>query len=246
MRVRKRWVGSVVIGVVVLVFSTVILMLVGTRESEKAHVLSEPLVVSGNAKAASPIEDYRQARYLDAIRGLTYESGFVELDTNAQEVLGEGHAGEDVDALLERGAEQLEHNMVIEALETYTLAALVDPTAASAYEGLGRAFVTKGKTENAIASFRTTLRVDPILTEARYRLGAAYWMQGDFQEAVDTWQEVVDLDSNHARTHERLAIALYYMSDYQGSWQHVHAAEALGYEVPPQFRPLLEAQMAEP
>lgn len=71
-------------------------------------------------------------------------------------------------------------------------------------------------------------------------------MRGDFQQAVDTWEEVVDLDSNHAKTHERLAIALYYLGDYQASWGHVHAAEALEHEVPPQFRPLLEAQMPEP
>jgi urease gamma subunit len=48
------------------------------------------------------------------------------LAADAQEVLGEGHAGEDVDALLERGAEQLGQNNVIEALATYTLAVLVE------------------------------------------------------------------------------------------------------------------------
>jgi len=210
-------------------------------------MLPESVGVNASAEGASPpIEDYRNARYRHAIRGLTYESGFVELGTDAQEVLAEGHRGEDFDALLERGADRLEHNMVIEALETYTLAVLVDSAAASAYEGLGRAFVAKGKTENAIASFRTALRLDPSLTEARYRLGAAYWMQGGFQEAVEMWREVVDLDSNHVMTHERLAIALYYLGDYQGSWGHVHAAEALGHVVPPQFRPLLETQMPEP
>lgn len=174
MRLCKRWVASVVVGLPVLGFSTVISMLIGCRASEKAPVLAEPMVVSGPAAGASPIANYRQEHYRNAIRGLTYESGFVELGTDAQEVLAEGHAEEGVDALLERGADRLEHNMVIEALEVYTLAVLVDPAAASAYEGLGRAFGGKGKMENAIASFRTALRIDPSLTEARYMLGAAY------------------------------------------------------------------------
>ena len=65
-------------------------------------------------------------------------------------------------------------------------------------------------------------------------------------EAVDVWREVLTFNPNHAKTHERLAIALYYLGDYHASWAHVHAAEVLGHQVPPQFRPLLEAQMAEP
>ena len=200
-----------------------------------------------DATAARPlIADYREARYRNAVRGLTYQSGFVEVGADAADVLAEGHAGEGVDVLLERGEGQLGENRVVEALATYTLAVLVDPAAPSAYEGLGRAVVAKGKAENAIASFRTALRIDPSLSEARYRLGAAYSMRGRLQEAVDAWQELVDLDPNHAKAHERLAIALYYLHDYEGAWRHVHAAEALDYKVPPQFRPLLQAQMPEP
>ena len=71
-------------------------------------------------------------------------------------------------------------------------------------------------------------------------------MQGDFQQAIETWGRVLAVDPNHAKTHERLAIVLYYLHDYQQSWRHVHAAEALGHQVPPQFRPLLEARMPEP
>jgi tetratricopeptide (TPR) repeat protein len=194
----------------------------------------------------SPIESHREARYRNAIRGLTFPTGFVESSADAAHVLAERHAGEGVEVLLQRGAEELERNMLDEVLATYTLAVLLDASDATAYEGLGRAFLAKRKKDNAIASFRTALRLDPTLSEARFLLGAAYWTQGDYQEALASWRRILDFDPNHAKAHERLAIALYFLRDYAESWQHVHAAEALGHQVPPQFRPLLEAQMPEP
>ena len=233
---------------------TILLLLhlgqVHTRFPEMQPIPADGAAGSGTksdgAPETSPMATFRDEQYRNAIRGLTYTTGFVELGTDAPEVLAQAQLNEDTDTFLARGAEQLGQNRVIEALETYTLAVLSDPADARAYEGLGLSFGAKGKTENAIASFRSALRFDPTLTETRYYLGVALSMQGNLQEAVDTWQQLVELNSTHAKAHERLAIALYYLHDYEGSWGHVHAAEALEHQVPPQFRSLLEAQMSEP
>jgi tetratricopeptide (TPR) repeat protein len=202
--------------------------------------------VSAGRGGTSPIEDYRQALYQEAIRGLTYESGFVEFAEDAQEVLAEVPPGTDAATLVTRGAAELEQNIAIAAIKTLTLAVLLDPEVPAAYQGLGRAFLGKGKTEEAIACFRSALRLDPNLIDTRFELALTYWRQADYQEAIETWRHVLTLDPNHARTHERLSIALYYLGDYKDAWRHVHAAEALDQEVPPQFRRLLEARMPEP
>lgn len=68
MRLPKRWLPSVIVGVGVLVSST----LVGCRESEKRKTALKAAVdLSGGGGAASPIEDYRDAHYRSAIRGLS-------------------------------------------------------------------------------------------------------------------------------------------------------------------------------
>ena len=146
MRLRKTWLLLLVVGLGILVSWTLVGIPVGFLQRQNAKTLSNVAVELSRGRAASPIEDYRKARYQNAIRGLTYESGFVEVASDWQQVLEEAWAGENVDALLERGAGQLQKNMVIDALQTYTLAVLVDPEIPGAYQGLAGAFIAKGKT----------------------------------------------------------------------------------------------------
>lgn len=175
-----------------------------------------------------------------AIRGLTYDSGFVEPATDSEDVLQEKWLGEDVDTLLQRGAGYQQQNAVIESIEAYTLAVLVGQGVPEAYHGLGQALRRGGEMDKAVAALQTALQLDPSLTPARYQLASAYSMQGRFQDAINAYREVLTLDPNHAKAHKRLAITLYYMNGHEESWEHVHAAEALGRQVPPQFRLLLE------
>ncbi len=226
------------------------LLLLGCRPNEPAQPSAQqaPGAVKASTAGggANPIEDYRQARYQEAIRGLTYESGFVERAEGWEKVLADGPGGEDVEALLKQGEALLDENLFVDAIRTYTRVVLLEPQTVTAYRGLGQALIGKGKTDKVIASYRTALRLDPSLIETRYDLALTYWMQDDSQQAVDTWREVLGLDPNHAKSHERLSISLYYLGEYESSWRHFHAAEALGHEMPPQFKPLLAQRMAEP
>lgn len=200
-----------------LVTSIVVQTLFGCRASIREKPTITPVVEPSARGATSPIEDYRNARYLDAIRGLTFDNGFVGLAADWQQVLAERASGEDLQTILERGADRFNKNMVIEALEAYTVAVLVDPAAPAAFEGLGFALVAKGKSNEGIAAFRTALRLDPNLINARYALASAHWMKGDLQEAVENWRQLLLMVPDHVNTHERLGIALYYLGDYQES-----------------------------
>ena len=202
--------------------------------------------VAAPSGSANPIEDYRQARYQEAIRGLAYDSGFVQRDQGWEEVLAEGAGGRDVAALLVEGESMLDQNMSVDAIRIFTRAILLDQGSVAAYQGLGHAFTGKGKTEKAIASMRTALRLDPSLVETHYQLAFAYVRADESKQAIESFGDVLELDPSHAKSHERLAMVHYFDGEYEASWKHLHAAEALGHKMPPQFQPLLEKRMADP
>jgi len=194
----------------------------------------------------SPIEDYRQARYLEAIRGLTYDTGVVEFAPDWREIINEDPQDLDPTVSLARGADFLKQSMFVEALKSYTRAVLLDRSNPSAYEGLAAGFLGKGKVENAMASLNSALLLDPGLLSARVELAECYGRLGDLDGAIKRWNDVLELDPSNTHAHERLAVSLYYAERFAQSWEHVHAAERLGHALPPQFRPLLQQRMAEP
>ena len=194
----------------------------------------------------SPVENFKLARFQRAIRGLNYDSGIVERGQGWRQVLAEIPAHEDTTVALTRGASKLERGMPVLAIQAYTRAVLLDPENPSAYLGLGTALFDKGETDKAIAAFRTALQFDPEMVEARYQLAVGHWRNNDLATAADSLRDVVQAKPNHAKGQERLAVLTYYMGDYQESWLHVHACEALGATVPPQFRFLLAGKLVEP
>ena len=90
--------------------------------------------------AASPADAYRKARLTKAIRGLTYDSGRVEIDRKVAGKIVLGGTVEEATAAFERGEELLGHDQHVEAIEAFTRAVLSAPGEAVLYEGLGRAF----------------------------------------------------------------------------------------------------------
>ncbi|GEM_PF-2106838 len=196
---------------------------------------------------ASPGNRYEEQRVHEAMRGLEYETGRVRLDADQATLVV---PRPDVSlAAVERqtGVQELmQRNDVISAIGAFTRAVIHDPADARSYTELGRALMFEGESKDAEAAFRTALDLDPAFTEAGFQLGALLQMTGRNAEAVDQWLQVVSIDPNHALAHSRLAIELYYASRYEQAWLHVHAAQRLGAVVPPQFLPLLSAQMAEP
>lgn len=193
-----------------------------------------------------PVENYLRARLQNAIQGLTYDSGFAERSSDWRRVLAEAPGSEDFAAALKRGAAEMDRNVFVDAIQAYTQAALLAPENAEAYFALGEALVCVGETDKSIAAFRTVLRNDPDLIGAHYQLGLNYSRKHDFTKALESFRHVVHAEPNHTKGHERLAVTLYYVGDFTGAWEHVHTVEALGANVAPQFRTLLESRMAEP
>lgn len=194
----------------------------------------------------NPIQQYKQQRLADAMRGLDYATGRVVVDEeNADEIAQPGTVEE---ALVEaqRGDELLLTNHFEESISAFTRAVIIAPESAEMYKGLAGALIFKGRTEEAEAALRTAIDLDADYIDARFNLAHVLQLEGRLEEAIDAWYEVLAADADHAHAHYRLALAQYYANHYEDSWTHVHRAEDLGLNMPPQFRPLLEGKMSEP
>lgn len=198
------------------------------------------------AGQTAPPSHYRSALLADAMRGLRYDSGRVEIDHAVADTIARRGTRAEALAEYERGRELLQRNQRILAIKAHTRAVLIAPDEPLVYEGLAAALLAKGKVAEAVAAWRTALDLDPERLEARLHLAEALQRQRRFAGAAATFRQVLKQDPQCAAAHARLAVVLYYLGDDAGAWQHVHRAEALGAPVPPQFRALLARRTPEP
>jgi hypothetical protein len=82
--------------------------------------------------------------------------------------------------------------------------------------------------------------------EARFNLAHSLWMLSESDAAIAEMEEVIARDPANAAAYERLAIWRYYAGDDAAAWRNVHAAQALGHGLPPQFLDLLAARTPDP
>jgi tetratricopeptide (TPR) repeat protein len=207
--------------------------------SETPTLATADPVVEG----ASPISERdrkRQREFREAIRGLHFEDGVLRVDA-----LGRADA-QQARAYVEEGRSYMATNQRTPSIRAMALAVRSDPGDPDLYMLLGDAFITKGKTEMAAASYRTASEMDPALVEPRVRLASTLARDQHLADAIETMNGVLELDPAHAFAHERLAIWNYYTGEYATAWTHVHASRRLGSDVPPQFEALLQKQMPDP
>jgi tetratricopeptide (TPR) repeat protein len=182
-----------------------------------------------------------QAAWAAAIEGLNFETGRVVVEQPPA-------AGDVAEArrFLEQGEQEYAANRRTETVAACAAAVRAAPDLPEAYAALGQAMIAKGKTDLAIACYRTVIDLQPENIEARVELANALAREMRYEEATTEMEAVLGLDPAHGPAHERLAIWSYYDEDYATAWAHVRAARAAGHEMPPQFITLLSRKMAEP
>lgn len=199
---------------------------------------------AGPAGGASPIENYKQARLREAMKGLNYSTGLVRVDPDQV-----AKRGTEAQASAERSraeSQLTEVNDSIEAIRAWTKAVILNPDNAAGYVGLGRALITKGRIDEAQAAYKTSLGIDPKNADTHMRLGNLYEMQNRMDDAMASWKESLKLNPRNAEAHSRLAVQSYFHNQFIEAWGHVQSAERLGGEVPAQLRAMLAEKMPEP
>ncbi|MCH8823798.1 MAG: hypothetical protein IH984_09860 [Planctomycetes bacterium] len=192
---------------------------------------------SGGTRPPDTVENVKEARFHEAIQGLSFDTGLVVVEPNRRR--SNTKLGKE---FYEQGLEAFSVNRVIDSLTLFNKAVHAAPDLAVAYNSLGKALLAEGEADYASASYRTALALDENLIEAKYNIALHLGMTGNRVEAIELMNEVLETDTENTIGHERIAVWSYYLGDYQTSWQHTNAAEALGHKMPPQFIALLEKQ----
>jgi tetratricopeptide (TPR) repeat protein len=201
--------------------------------------------------AARPVEldqvrSHKKQLEDEAMRGLLYGSGRVEIDAAVAPELVATRDADEARRELARGYELLAANRRNDAVAAMTRAVLLAPERADGYEGLGDALINRRKYSEAGAAFRTALELDPGSASLHFKWADVLVRGDDRAGAIEELRVAAGLDPQGGEIRERLAIQLYYTNQPDLAWREVQRAEELGHPVPPQFRALLAGRLPEP
>ncbi len=115
-------------------------------------------------------------------------AGVVAVQDRGTQPAPTGQAEGEVDRLIERAAQALEHGDLDGARGWAESARAVQPHEASIYLILAEVELAAMRPTEAEEHLRRALRVDPMLVSGHRLLGDALALQGRFQEAVEWWQ----------------------------------------------------------
>lgn len=219
----KQWTG--------LLTASVVLGGCGT-----ASIPSETQSVGG--AAANPIENYKDQRMREAMRGLTYADGRVTLSSEAGQISGRGTLAEAAEQAV-LGRQILDTNDFPAAIAALTKAVIIAPQRAESYLDLSQALLAKGRDQEAEAAIRTSIDLAPSNIDAHVALARLVDRSGKSAEAIAAWKDVLVLDETFAEAHGRISIASYYQGDKVAARLHLRECERLGGQVPSQFKDLL-------
>jgi Flp pilus assembly protein TadD len=190
--------------------------------------------------------NWKDERKAKAMAGLVYASGRAEIDPAAAATKVSVQDPNLAERMHQQAASELAENLVIEAIDSYTRAVLLQPDHAAHYSGLASAFLVKRMVPEAIASLRVALDLEPNSGAYHFQMGDALVRSNEREAAIVELQKSIELDATNATAHERLAVQHYYLGDHGAAWREVHACEDLGASVAPQFRVLLAQVAVEP
>lgn len=158
------------------------------------HIASPGSKSTANpATASGIINPHRQARFQNAIRGLSFDHVTIERAENWQNVIAEEINGEDVPTLMSRADDDFRQFRDLDALRNYKLAVLLDPQTTKAHLWIGNILSYKGKTDMAMCAYNTVLSQNPESTDALYYLSYIYWNKNNPQKSLSLLREILTL-----------------------------------------------------
>ena len=80
------------------------------------------------------------------------------------------------------------------------------PNDARGYNNLGIVYLTRHRSEDAIASYKRAISLAPHLATAHYNLGHAYHKQGKMNLAIAAYQQALTIDTTLAIAHNNIAV----------------------------------------
>src|SRR5215467_3877303 len=123
----------------------------------------------------------------------------------------------DYRALLSHGDDALRNDLTVPAVEAYSGAVALRPTAMLPRLRRGEAYQRRGELEAAIRDFRDAAALDLAATRPREELGDALYQLQRYDTASDAYQSALALDDRLTRVEYKLAIARYRAGDLKNA-----------------------------
>ena len=116
-------------------------------------------------------------------------------------------AASSADALLEKGAGQLQANRLDDAAATYAEVLRADPRNIAGLIGLGNAKLRAAKYADAEAALKKCLSLDANNEAAHFTLGISCFKQNRHREAITSFESSLAVNKQNARAHHYLGIS---------------------------------------
>lgn len=123
----------------------------------------------------------------------------------------------DYRALLAQGDNALRNDLTVPAVEAYSGAVALRPTAMLPRLRRGEAYQRRGDLEAAVRDFRDAAALDLAATRPREELGDALFQLQRYDTASDAYQSALGLDDRLSRVEYKLAIARYRAADLKSA-----------------------------
>jgi len=126
-----------------------------------------------------------------------------------------------------RGQQDVDENVLLEAVRLYREATETDPSSALAYSRLAGALLYLGDLDAAEAPIFRALSISPNLSEVQNTLGLFHWTRGQLGEAQAAWARAVELNPNNPDALLNYAVSRWHQINFEGLIQMLRRAVEL-------------------
>jgi Flp pilus assembly protein TadD len=149
----------------------------------------------------------------------------------------------DFAALCNLGALDAMHARYAEAVSYFEQAVAVQPSSATARNGLGASLLAEGRIDDSMRELREALRLDPAHINARWNLSKALVRKGDLAGAAAELDALLRQKPDHADAQAGLAMVYFMLRRYDDALPHFQEAVRL-HPLDPDIRTNLGALLA--
>jgi tetratricopeptide (TPR) repeat protein len=121
----------------------------------------------------------------------------------------------DAQLFIQRGLKEVWQKNYVAALAYFQKAKEKNPQDADVWFYLGVCYSELGRYQDAIESYKQTIRIKPDYADAHYNLGNAYGILGRYEDAVESYKQVIRINPDLAEAHNNLGGAYFKLGRYQ-------------------------------
>lgn len=121
------------------------------------------------------------------------------------------------------------------AMRKFNQAWSLDPKNAEVYYGFGCILTNRGEFDGAIEMYTKAVDLNPKYYEAYANRGLDYCNKEEYDKAILDFTKAIEIRPNEAQTYNDRAVAYFFKNEYSKCWDDVHKAQALGYNIHPEF-----------